>query len=169
MFFFLCLFFSFFVNNLDLLCFFFFFQAEDGIRDFHVTGVQTCALPISPRAGSARWARLWPGSSSAWSMPRTVRSPPGPSGAGVPAPEGPADLLREPAGCHRGGVPRGLVPLRGPGRVRRGRLLPLPGAEDGVDAAPRREHLRLGDRDGRQPAPRGAGERGPCGVVRAGR
>src|SRR5690606_40884069 len=24
----------------------FFFQAEDGIRDFHVTGVQTCALPI---------------------------------------------------------------------------------------------------------------------------
>src|SRR5690625_7611178 len=29
-----------------LLCFFF-FQAEDGIRDGHVTGVQTCALPIS--------------------------------------------------------------------------------------------------------------------------
>src|SRR5690606_39884655 len=27
---------------------FFFFQAEDGIRDFHVTGVQTCALPICP-------------------------------------------------------------------------------------------------------------------------
>src|SRR5690606_40070120 len=26
---------------------FFFFRAEDGIRDFHVTGVQTCALPIS--------------------------------------------------------------------------------------------------------------------------
>src|SRR5690606_40754166 len=26
---------------------FFVFQAEDGIRDFHVTGVQTCALPIS--------------------------------------------------------------------------------------------------------------------------
>src|SRR6267143_6071009 len=31
--------------------FFFFFQAEDGIRDGTVTGVQTCALPIS--AGSA--------------------------------------------------------------------------------------------------------------------
>src|SRR2546426_7436718 len=28
--------------------FFFFFQAEDGIRDYKVTGVQTCALPISP-------------------------------------------------------------------------------------------------------------------------
>src|SRR3712207_8263145 len=30
-----------------LLFFFFFFQAEDGIRDIGVTGVQTCALPIS--------------------------------------------------------------------------------------------------------------------------
>src|SRR5690606_41190601 len=30
----------------------FFFRAEDGIRDFHVTGVQTCALPIS--AGEQR-------------------------------------------------------------------------------------------------------------------
>src|SRR2546422_2509198 len=29
------------------LCYFFFFQAEDGIRDVAVTGVQTCALPIS--------------------------------------------------------------------------------------------------------------------------
>src|SRR5439155_14087406 len=33
----------------------FFFQAEDGIRDGHVTGVQTCALPIlTPRARSSR-------------------------------------------------------------------------------------------------------------------
>src|SRR2546430_12090275 len=30
--------------------FFFFFQAEDGIRDLTVTGVQTCALPISHRS-----------------------------------------------------------------------------------------------------------------------
>src|SRR5207248_7008526 len=29
------------------VCFIFFFQAEDGIRDRTVTGVQTCALPIS--------------------------------------------------------------------------------------------------------------------------
>src|SRR5256885_3020691 len=28
------------------VCVFFFFQAEDGIRDYKVTGVQTCALPI---------------------------------------------------------------------------------------------------------------------------
>src|SRR5437660_9721609 len=52
------------VVHVDLSClvvvisfifFFFFFQAEDGIRDGHVTGVQTCALPISNptrRAGS---------------------------------------------------------------------------------------------------------------------
>src|SRR5207253_8364964 len=32
----------------------FFFQAEDGIRDGHVTGVQTCALPISICARSHR-------------------------------------------------------------------------------------------------------------------
>src|SRR2546426_6018421 len=42
--------------TLDMTCFvsyihffFFFFQAEDGIRDYKVTGVQTCALPISLR------------------------------------------------------------------------------------------------------------------------
>src|SRR5206468_4558428 len=37
----------------EFFCFFFFFfQAEDGIRDLIVTGVQTCALPISERAPS---------------------------------------------------------------------------------------------------------------------
>src|SRR5205809_3273014 len=35
------------MQRCDLLFFFFFFQAEDGIRDVAVTGVQTCALPIS--------------------------------------------------------------------------------------------------------------------------
>src|SRR3954467_16005887 len=33
--------------------FFFFFQAEDGIRDYRVTGVQTCALPILTAASAA--------------------------------------------------------------------------------------------------------------------
>src|SRR5256885_1684632 len=32
--------------TISCYCFFFFFQAEDGIRDYKVTGVQTCALPI---------------------------------------------------------------------------------------------------------------------------
>src|SRR3712207_8475125 len=34
---------------IGVLLLFFFFQAEDGIRDIGVTGVQTCALPISER------------------------------------------------------------------------------------------------------------------------
>src|SRR5690606_39256506 len=33
----------------SVFVFHFFFQAEDGIRDFHVTGVQTCALPVFGR------------------------------------------------------------------------------------------------------------------------
>src|SRR5207302_7995150 len=36
-----------FLNCVFGSCCVFFFQAEDGIRAFHVTGVQTCALPIS--------------------------------------------------------------------------------------------------------------------------
>src|SRR5690606_39464940 len=35
-----------------------FFQAEDGIRDFHVTGVQTCALPISMVPNSQLYNRF---------------------------------------------------------------------------------------------------------------
>src|SRR5437667_3578861 len=42
--------FFFFYTSLVFLSFFF-FQAEDGIRDRDVTGVQTCALPISSRRG----------------------------------------------------------------------------------------------------------------------
>src|SRR5687768_18224268 len=37
-----------------ILVVFFFFQAEDGIRDVAVTGVQTCALPIFVVEGSSR-------------------------------------------------------------------------------------------------------------------
>src|SRR2546430_8729467 len=42
---------------------FFFFQAEDGIRDLTVTGVQTCALPISKysAAGDPVWSRAFGG------------------------------------------------------------------------------------------------------------
>src|SRR3989475_3071573 len=42
-----------------LLCFFFFFQAEDGIRDLTVTGVQTCALPISLIGAASVAGRRW--------------------------------------------------------------------------------------------------------------
>src|SRR2546430_5945558 len=38
---------------------FFFFQAEDGIRDLTVTGVQTCALPISSSRDAAKKILEW--------------------------------------------------------------------------------------------------------------
>src|SRR5207247_11346350 len=53
--------------------FFFFFQAEDGIRDPLVTGVQTCALPICARSG----------------RPRPAPSPPPPARASPPRGWGP--------------------------------------------------------------------------------
>src|SRR5260370_42334915 len=52
-------------QNVGLDCvsslYFFFFQAEDGIRDSSVTGVQTCALPIYParRQGLAYADQVW--------------------------------------------------------------------------------------------------------------
>src|SRR5215467_1107654 len=42
----MCIVFFLFGRVVPYDCFFFFFQAEDGIRDYKVTGVQTCALPI---------------------------------------------------------------------------------------------------------------------------
>src|SRR5205809_7483647 len=68
---------------------FFFFQAEDGIRDVAVTGVQTCALPIcclAPRAGQTR------------------------CGAGSPSPAAaPAGLRRTPARRPRGSGRSGQI------------------------------------------------------------
>src|SRR2546427_7974629 len=75
--------------------YFFFFQAEDGIRDLTVTGVQTCALPIyaCPRHGAAgTWARhgrnprdrtcRCAASRRRWAAPRRWRDAPRP---GCPA------------------------------------------------------------------------------------
>src|SRR5207247_2730057 len=46
------------VNSCQLIfCSFFFFQAEDGIRDPLVTGVQTCALPIWGQNAATRRTR----------------------------------------------------------------------------------------------------------------
>src|SRR5687768_18064210 len=52
LFFFIFFIFFFFFLFTFFIFFFFFFQAEDGIRDVAVTGVQTCALPISGSAFS---------------------------------------------------------------------------------------------------------------------
>src|SRR5690606_39752906 len=59
----------------------FFFQAEDGIRDFHVTGVQTCALPICelggvPLAGSGAFtAPLLESLAAAVASPGAIDAP----------------------------------------------------------------------------------------------
>src|SRR3712207_9428651 len=81
------------------LLFFFFFQAEDGIRDIGVTGVQTCALPISepglpsctcPPGPRGRWdswsrpgAKTWLGST-----PKTRSETSGGQGGGWTSPSG---------------------------------------------------------------------------------
>src|SRR5690606_41206393 len=77
----------------------FFFQAEDGIRVFHVTGVQTCALPISA-------AQLKP---SRESDPRQTADAPGAPGrilvpCGNKKPASPGDagrLVRKRCGVSR--------------------------------------------------------------------
>src|SRR5690606_6118712 len=101
------------------------FQAEDGIRDFHVTGVQTCALPIYPLALEADLAvvelvdagdRLDEGGLAGAVVPEQAEHlaavdgevDPGEGGHRAEALDGAADLE------HRGAVPvgRGRVRLR---------------------------------------------------------
>src|SRR5690606_40958349 len=67
----------------------FFFQAEDGIRDFHVTGVQTCALPISGGGGGGNRGRSRRG------------------GENARHPHPPRDVRRQPPGCLSAGHPAG--------------------------------------------------------------
>src|SRR2546426_3009289 len=99
-----------------LYCFFFFFQAEDGIRDYKVTGVQTCALPIcgdgrarlrtagdgggaGPRRRPRAAQSFRPGAAPAANR-RTVIAPPLPHSPLV----APAD--RQLRGPRRAGAPR---------------------------------------------------------------
>src|SRR5690606_39736760 len=63
---------------------FFFFQAEDGIRDFHVTGVQTCALPISERITDLQDVR-----------DRIIAELAGQPEPGIPMPSEPSVLLAD--------------------------------------------------------------------------
>src|SRR5256885_3544774 len=51
-----------------VLMFFFFFQAEDGIRDYKVTGVQTCALPIYADPNPRSRRQLPGGSTVRWRL-----------------------------------------------------------------------------------------------------
>src|SRR5699024_12178619 len=74
----------------------FFFQAEDGIRDRNVTGVQTCALPISD--GGPQALVVFPPLLTAKAVPRPGRPAPG----GIPAGGWRAEVV----------APHGLVDTR---------------------------------------------------------
>src|SRR5690606_40422745 len=88
----------------------FFFQAEDGIRVFHVTGVQTCALPIwatrdpAPRRSDASRDGFGPSPAEQAGATRATESP-------VPAapPAAPARARARPPRCRSGRTP----PVRG--------------------------------------------------------
>src|SRR6266496_3245641 len=67
---------------------FFFFQAEDGIRDLYVTGVQTCALPSSNASSSRQDPRWNCRSTRRWQLSALARA-----GSGL--------LLRAPSGNGR--------------------------------------------------------------------
>src|SRR5690349_22301799 len=69
-------------STLVVFCFFF-FQAEDGIRDLYVTGVQTCALPICRDRGAGRPAaeRRRPAPDRRPGLPHDARRPAHRSGA----------------------------------------------------------------------------------------
>src|SRR2546426_490862 len=115
----------FFVICCIFFFFFFFFQAEDGIRDYKVTGVQTCALPISTARCSPRGRRRAPGRSRSWWRPPATAGP-APSAAGWRAGRSPSPRSRA-RGRRRRDRPRspgwrgrrrgaGARRVRGPGR-----------------------------------------------------
>src|SRR2546430_11906344 len=107
---------------------FFFFQAEDGIRDLTVTGVQTCALPIFTGAlgaglrGTLRagWRRATDqaGHGSSYGgggvvgpgRGRRPGAPPGPGGPGARPPIPPAPPPGAPGGRGGGGPPPPAAP-----------------------------------------------------------
>src|SRR5436305_10220793 len=105
---------------------FFFFQAEDGIRDADVTGVQTCALPI--------WAGR-PGRSGAAVRRGLQPARPGPL---------PPGTVRALGGGLRDGPAVEPAPLRRPGRP--GTVLPA--------AAQVRSEERRGGKEARREATR---------------
>src|SRR5690606_40725887 len=90
-------------------------QAEDGIRDFHVTGVQTCALPISPSVLSRTPGAIFLVGSNRFVNPRpSVRTPNpfiiqrylvSPHQGGLPAPRG-QPVTAPPAGPRVSARPR---------------------------------------------------------------
>src|SRR3989454_6248365 len=112
--------------------FFFFFQAEDGIRDYKVTGVQKCALPISNRACGRRCRAAAKGGRPRAVLPRPVLPPRSRCGNAGQARRGRGRLSRLPrthqqpgrSRARREGAPRGAGP-GGRGASMRGACLGL--------------------------------------------
>src|SRR5207245_5603307 len=107
----------------DMLSFFvFFFQAEDGIRDATVTGVQTCALPIYP-------TRLDPGhgSSRMFATPAAAASEAGPcTSTPSPArPSGRASTARRGSAAHPTADSRGSSAVSDPAGPSQSRADPI--------------------------------------------
>src|SRR5699024_1608675 len=123
------------------LCFFFFFQAEDGIRDRNVTGVQTCALPISWGSCAVR----------AWRASR--RGSPRPDGAGSPARSAPPAARSRTPGAGRGRRPG---PSRWRGRSTPGRT---PSTGSRTPRRARRSARSPAATAGHGPAPAGTARR----------
>src|SRR3989441_8395562 len=102
----------------ELIVLFFFFQAEDGIRDKLVTGVQTCALPICPGRSSLACGRgrrapgQHRGMAAGLVVPRGLRAP----GAVVLDPV-PARGYLEVVVVHPGGAHPRHGPLAAFGRA----------------------------------------------------
>src|SRR5439155_5165103 len=162
----LCCYLNYLISTSYFLRVFFFFQAEDGIRDGHVTGVQTCALPIS--AGDARPPRAPLGCDQDEDRDAVRERPPArPPRVRLDAPQRRARVpLRLPRG-HRGGAALAHVPgVREPDGLRRGgaRLLgPARGAAgDRRRAALSRALLRLRARRRGSDRPRAADGAAEC-------
>src|SRR5690625_7207444 len=79
----------------------FFLQAEDGIRDVHVTVVQTCALPISSPSGSVLPGPAGPGPSGS-GPPGPGRASSSPSGSDPGRLQGAEQMLEDGVWLHRG-------------------------------------------------------------------
>src|SRR5271166_4255314 len=162
--------------------FFFFFQAEDGIRDGHVTGVQTCALPIwvsSAPAGADRASSTvvttaaHSGVKSPFNTPappnvvssRTDRSSNSPSGSLSGVSGRPVQPARQ---CLRGPPRQAQEERRQDQRSRLCSivLVPPPGCHPpvGLDPSPepRRDHHRM--ESGQNQGPTQSRPAGPPGV-----
>src|SRR3989449_4198620 len=117
------------LDSWSLVVFFFFFQAEDGIRDVAVTGVQTCALPIYPLSRVLKAA----GMTKSGVIQSFLRADPNPR----------VRLTRESRRGWRAACARPLRALRR-SRSPRGGSRASPGARAAARAARRAAHRRDG-------------------------